>query len=145
MCYNGYMSSGGKRDGAGRPPKLAKQLELAEKLAKQLQGALGLGLDKLGQAFPDLVQASIEEALRGPTAVIRSQERRFLISKMIDLVKMEEGKDTPLGSLALSWIKEVKIDVNMAGQGDGHNPALDRPGRGEALHVIEGTARSIPS
>ena len=138
------MGSGGKREGAGRPPKLSKQLVMAEKLAKQLQVFLSSGLQTLAENFPALVEGSIEEALNSEDPKIRSQERRFLISKFIELVRMEDGSDTELGKMAKIWIDKANIDVHMAGESTGYNSESDGPGRGETVQVVEGTGRSLP-
>lgn len=63
MDVKKYAGHGGKREGAGRPPVLSRQVKEARKLAEKLNVAVKLGLDPLADRYNDIVLVLVNEAL----------------------------------------------------------------------------------
>lgn len=114
---------GGARPGQGRPPELARQLAEAKKLRGEMQKYVGLGLGKMAEVFPRLIEMEIRDAEEGD-----KEARRFLINLTTKLVKVaDEGEESPLGSIMKQLLIQVNGGtVNVAGHSE--NSPSDAPG-----------------
>ena len=116
---------GGGRPGAGRPvTSAARQSDEYKKIAKQIKGALGLGLDKLAEKYPHLMETAIWVAEGRNENGIRTEKPnvamlKFLLELPVRLVDWQpDGQPATKGS---QLIKELLVegDVNIYRGGDG--------------------------
>ena len=98
--FKPYPGNGGKRDGAGRKPRVRPgQLERAEVLAKQLQSAVKLGLSPLLAAYPDLIDIAITRA-KGDKDGKGGNDKllMFLIALPLKMANLDEFRGDLLGN-----------------------------------------------
>lgn len=95
---------GGAGRGQGRPPALQKQIAEAKKLRRALQGAMGLGLKELAEAFPTLLRDEIRSAQEGD-----EKSRRYLLDLMVKMTKMEgDDEETPIARIFQQFMVKVE-------------------------------------
>lgn len=102
------MPSGGPREGSGAHPKLDRQLEKADKLARRLQIATKIGLAELAQHLPRLFADEIKAALHGDV-----KARRFLIEIAMELVQIDERPQTPIGAARQQFQVNIGVVQNV--------------------------------
>ena len=103
------MIHGGARAGAGAPVKLATQLDKGGKLAKQLSGAIKLGLKPLAKAYPDLIKQAIEMAQAGDKQVLL-----HLIDLLPRMVRIEDDeKGSKAAQVFNKILAQVKVDGDL--------------------------------
>ena len=96
---------GGYRKGAGRPPELEPQLREAKKLAKEMQGAMRLGLMTVAKHYPDLIERALNLSLNDTANKDSARMLSFLLELLPKMVKLQDELGTEWDELT-NKIKE---------------------------------------
>ena len=113
---------GGKRPGAGRKPKLERQLELAKKVAQDLQEAQKAGLRLLGGSLEAVYERALRIALdEAGDQKLSADMLKFLIAETNKLVKLEPDEQTPFERLMREKWAPKELHLHQ------HQPAPARP------------------
>lgn len=128
---------GGKREGSGRPPVLARQLAEAKELAKQLHLDLHAGLQVLGREYPNLMELAIDLA-RGST---EREPNVRLLQALLELLPRIVGE---AGADADSPIARLLKDLTNAKSVTLHQENVYNYGLVEPEVVEDGSRASSP-
>ena len=112
---------GGRRDGAGRPANLSKQLKEARVLAKQLKSGVDSGLKRLARDYDILMETAIDMAKKGDRTVLLR-----LLEIGVRAAGNDNDEDDSFKKLVRKWQYTESIPVEGIPDGDG----VDGEGQG---------------
>ena len=125
------MPRGGKREGAGRKPVLARQEQRLAVPAKKLKQAIIPALDFLAGCYPALFKRMVEKAEDGDVSAIR-----WLLEYPLRFINLEDTPETPIGKLRETWTRTQTVTVEGA-------PSATEPERPDTGPVIDAEYRTL--
>ena len=143
-----YEGRGGKREGAGRPPKLANQLDKADKLAKKLNSALKVGMEPLIENYPKLMEMAVDLALGANGEKPNTSVLMKLLDIPLKLIPPEELQDeTGQQRLLKKIVEKFSGDITLVNAEVAHvgsHPKESSGGTGTPPDTERGSTRPIP-
>ena len=132
LLVGGFMPRGGKREGAGRKPVLARQEQRLAVPAKKLKQAIIPALDLLSDSYLRHFRQMVAKADGGDTNAIR-----WLLEYPLRFINLEDTPETPIGKLRETWTRTQTITVEGA-------PSATEPEVADTRPVIDAEYRTLP-
>ena len=126
------MPRGGKREGAGRKPTLARQEQRLSVPAKRLKEAIIPALEGLAPKYPKLFLKMVEKAENGDTNALR-----WLLEFPLRFINLEDLPETPIAKLRETWTRTQTITMEGA-------PDATKPEGPDKLPPIDAEYTTLP-